>query len=248
MEKLNILIIEDQQEFADDITEILERYNYKVVGTAKNYKEAITQFYQFNIDLIIIDIFLGENPEGINFAETISTIPNARKPFLFLTSSKDRQIFERAKLTNPFRFLLKPFNELELIYAIEMAIEKFYNQINVFASNTEDTVIAHEYLFIKKRNTLKKVKLQDIIFIEVENRYCNIITSHEKFVIQISLSKIHTYLNKEQFQQVHRKYIVNIHAIEEIMVSESLLLLKNNHHISFSDKYKNIIKSFSILK
>lgn len=248
MEHLNILIIEDNLELAEELVIMLEEYKYNVIAVASNYKDALTKYYQYNIDLVIIDIFLGENPDGIAFAETISTIPNALKPFLFLTSSKDREIFERAKLTNPFRYLLKPFNELELLYAIEMAIEKFYGQLNVFASKDEDTVIASEYLFIKKKSVLKKVKLQDIIYIEVENRYCNIITTQEKFVIQISLSKINEYLNAQLFQQVHRKYIVNVHSIEEITLSKGILLLKNNHHISFSEKYKDLIKGFSILK
>ncbi len=248
MENLNILIIEDDQELALELSEILEDYKYNVVAVARNYKEALTKYYQFNIDLVIIDIFLGENPEGITFAETISTVPNAIKPFLFLTSSKDQQIFERAKLTNPFRYLLKPFNELELLYAIEMAIEKFYGQLNVFASKTENTVIAKEYLFIKKRNTLKKVNFNNIIYIEVDNRYCNIITEIENFIIQISLSKIYEYLTQNFFKQVHRKYIVNTDMIEEISLSKNSLLLKNDHLISFSESYRDIIKSFSILK
>ncbi len=248
MDNLNILIIEDDEELANDIADTLITNNYTVVGIASNYKDALTKYYQFSIDLVIIDIFLGENPEGITFAETISTIPNALKPFLFLTSSKNRQIFERAKLTNPFRFLLKPFNELELLYAIEMAIEKFYHQTNVFASKSEDTVIADEYLFIKKKNTLKKVKLSSVIYIEVENRYCNIITEIEKFVIQIPLSKINEYLNDRLFKQIHRKYIVNTEVIQEIKISENSLLLKNNHLIHYSDKYKDLIKGFCILK
>ena len=248
MENLNILIIEDDQELALELSEILEDYKYNVVAVARNYKEALTKYYQFNIDLVIIDIFLGDNPEGITFAETISTVPNAIKPFLFLTSSKDQQIFERAKLTNPFRYLLKPFNELELLYAIEMAIEKFYGQLNVFASKTENTVIAKEYLFIKKRNTLKKVYFNNIIYIEVDNRYCNIITEIENFIIQISLSKIYEYLTQNFFKQVHRKYIVNTDMIEEISLSKNSLLLKNDHLISFSESYRDIIKSFSILK
>ncbi|WP_299713431.1 response regulator transcription factor [uncultured Tenacibaculum sp.] len=248
MENLNILIIEDDQELALELSEILEDYKYNVVAVARNYKEALTKYYQFNIDLVIIDIFLGNNPEGITFAETISTVPNAIKPFLFLTSSKDQQIFERAKLTNPFRYLLKPFNELELLYAIEMAIEKFYGQLNVFASKTENTVIAKEYLFIKKRNTLKKVNFNNIIYIEVDNRYCNIITEIENFIIQISLSKIYEYLTQNFFKQVHRKYIVNTDMIEEISLSKNSLLLKNDHLISFSESYRDIIKSFSILK
>ena len=248
MENLNILIIEDDKELALELSEILEDYKYNVVAVARNYKDALTKYYQFNIDLVIIDIFLGDNPEGITFAETISTVPNAIKPFLFLTSSKDQQIFERAKLTNPFRYLLKPFNELELLYAIEMAIEKFYGQINVFASKTEDTVIAKEYLFIKKKNTLKKVNFNNIIYIEVDNRYCNIITEIENFIIQISLSKVYEYLTQNFFKQVHRKYIVNTDMIEEISLSKNSLLLKNNHLISFSESYRDIIKSFSILK
>ena len=100
------------------------------------------------------------------------------------------QIFERAKLTKPFSFLLKPFNELEVLYALEMAVEKFYDQTNVFVSEDQDTVISEDYFYIKKKNALNKVKISEIIYIDVEDRYCNIITKQEKFVIQISLGKI----------------------------------------------------------
>ncbi|MFT7901239.1 response regulator transcription factor [Tenacibaculum ascidiaceicola] len=248
MDNINILIIEDDQEVASELSTTLTQNEFNIVGIASTYKEALSLFYKLTIDLVIIDIFLGENPEGITFAETISTVPNSLKPFVFLTSSKDRQIFERAKLTKPFRFLLKPFNELELLYAIEMAIEKFYNQTNVFAGKDEDTIIANEYLFIKKKSVLKKVKLQDIIYIEVENRYCNIVTEQEKFVIQISLGKINQHLDDKTFKQVHRKYIVNTEAIEEITTSKNSLLLKNQHLVYYSDKYKDLINNFSILK
>ncbi|CAL2077994.1 response regulator transcription factor [Tenacibaculum sp. 190524A02b] len=248
MDNVNILIIEDDSILANELKNVLEKNSYHVVGIATHYQEALTLFYQLPVDLVMIDIFLGENPEGITFAETISTVPNALKPFIFLTSSKDRQIFERAKLTKPFRYLLKPFNELEVLYAIEIAIEKFYEQPNVYASTEENTVISDNYLFIKKRNTLKKVNLASIIYIEVENRYCNIITELEKFVIQISLSKVNQYLNQDFFKQIHRKYIVNTEAIEEITPPENALRLKNNHLIYYSDKYKNLIQNFSILK
>jgi DNA-binding LytR/AlgR family response regulator len=124
------------------------------------------------VDVVIIDIFLNGSPDGIAFAETINVVPNASKPFVFLTSSNDRQIFERAKLTHCF--LMKPFNELEILY-IEM-VEKFHNQNDAFFSDEQDTVISAEYMFIKKGKSLKKVLIEDIIYIEVEERYCNIIT------------------------------------------------------------------------
>jgi two-component system LytT family response regulator len=248
MDKINILIIEDTPEEAITLQEVLVENNYNVVGIASTYQEALSLFYKLPIDLVIIDVFLDGNPDGITFAETISIVPNALKPFVFLTSSKDRQIFERAKLTKPFSFLLKPFNELEVLYAIEMAVEKFYDQPNVFVSEHQDTVISECYLFIKKKNALNKVKTDDIIYIEVDDRYCSIITEKEKFVIQISLGKISELLCSKTFVQTHRKYIVNTNAIEKIILEDNLLILKDNHQVTFSGKYKEIIKSFTILK
>ncbi|MGL5112609.1 MAG: LytR/AlgR family response regulator transcription factor, partial [Flavobacterium sp.] len=174
-------------------------------------------------------------------------VPNAIKPFVFLTSSQDRQIFERAKLTKPFSFLMKPFNELEILYAIEMAIEKFHEQTQVFQSEEQDTVVSDEYLFIKKKNSLKKVALKDILYIEVEERYCNIITEYEKFVIQISLTKISQLLNPKVFIKTHRNYIVNTNKIEEIILSDNLILIQGGHKINLSDTYKDFIKNVKIL-
>jgi two-component system, LytTR family, response regulator len=123
MDNINVLIIEDIPSESNALVKVLTENNYTVVGIATTYNEALSLFYKNAVDIIVIDVFLDGKPDGITFAETISIIPNAIKPFVFLTSSKDRQIFERAKLTHPFSFLLKPFNELEILYAIVMAVE-----------------------------------------------------------------------------------------------------------------------------
>ncbi|WP_348822748.1 LytR/AlgR family response regulator transcription factor [Flavobacterium aestuarii] len=247
MDNINVLIIEDTPEESEALSKVLLANNYNIAGIAQNYKDALTLFYKNHVDIIIIDVFLDGKPEGITFAETINIIPNASKPFVFLTSSQDRQIFERAKLTKPFSFLMKPFNELEIIYAIEMAVEKFYEQTNVFLSEDQDTVISNDYLFIKKKNALKKVSLKDILYIEVEDRYCNIITEKEKFVILISLTKISELLDKNKFIRTHRNYIVNSDTIEEIILADNLVILKGNHKVSLSDNYKDFIKKIKTL-
>ena len=248
MEKINILIIEDTKSEEEALTSVLLENNYNIVGVATNYTEALTLFYQHKVDLVIIDVFLNGQPEGITFAETITITPNVAKPFVFLTSSKDRQIFERAKLTKPFSFLLKPFNELEILYAIEMAIEKFYDQTNVFLSEEQDTVIGNSHLFIKKKNALKKVALQDIIYIEVEERYCNIITSNENYLVALSLTKITEFLDTNTFAKTHRNYIVNTNKINEIILSENLIILEGNYKVTLSEKYKDFIHKYKILK
>lgn len=247
MDNINILIIEDTPEQSDALIKVLLENNYTVVGVARNFTEALKLFYANTIDIIIIDVFLDGKPDGITFAESINIIPNASKPFVFLTSSQDRQIFERAKLTKPFSFLMKPFNELEILYAIEMAVEKFYEQTNVFLTEEQDTVISNDYLFIKKKKSLKKVALQDILYIEVEERYCNIITEKEKFVILISLTKISALLDPAKFIRTHRNTIVNTDKIEEIILADNLIILQGNHKINLSDTYKDFIKKMNIL-
>lgn len=248
MDNINILIIEDSPEESDRLIQVLKNHNYNISGIARSFKEALALFYQVNVDLVIIDIFLNGVPDGISFAETISTVPEASKPFVFLTSSTDRKIFERAKLTQPFSFLMKPFNELEVLYAIEMAVEKFYKQEDIFITEEENTVISQDYLFIKKGKSLKKVAISDIIYIEVEEKYCNIITSKEKFVILISLKKMLQWLDNTTFCRSHRNFIVNMEKIIEIVPADNLIILQENHTVTLSERYKGIINQFRMLK
>ncbi len=248
MDNINVLIIEDTKAESDALVNVLNANNFAIVGIATSYKDALSMFYNNKIDIVVIDIFLNGNPDGITFAETINVVPDAARPFVFLTSSTDRKIFERAKLTQPFSFLMKPFNELEILYAIEMAVEKFYAQNDVFLSDEEDTVISKEYLFIKKGKSLKKVLLKEIIYIEVEEKYCNIITEKEKFVILISLTKLLNLLDNAMFCRTHRNFIVNTEKIVEIVPVDNLILLAGGHKATLSDTYKTIIKKIRTLK
>lgn len=248
MQHISILIIEDVAAESDRLVAILKEHHYEIAGVTRSYAEALKLFYEKPVDLVIIDVFLNGQPEGITFAETISITPNALRPFVFLTASKDRKTFERAKLTKPFSFLLKPFNELELVYAIEMAIEQFYGQPSTLSAEVADTVIGSDFLFIKKKKNLKKTPVSDILYVEVEGRYCNVITEHERFVVLISLSKIHDLLGQTRFVRTHRNYLVNLERIREIIPEENLVVLEGNHSIALSDNYKNITEHFQILK
>ncbi|MFT5822356.1 MAG: two-component system LytT family response regulator [Crocinitomix sp.] len=245
--KINILIIEDQVRESDLLQEALISNGFNVVGIARSHRQALELFYDLEVDLVIIDVFLNDKPEGISFAETICIVPGKAKPFVFLTSSKDRQIFERAKLTRPFAFLLKPFNELELIYAIEMAIEKFYDQEMSLTGDSNQEVYAQDHIFIKKRNVLKKVAFKSIQYFEVDGRYCNVYTEEERFVVSISMVKLTALLESSGFLRTHRNYLINAAMIKEINVNDNLIILNSEQPIPLSNTYKNIIKNFNTL-
>ena len=118
MEKIKILIVEDTVAESDKLIDTLTSSQFEIVGVARSHQEALQLFYANKVDIVVIDIFLNGIPEGITFAETLNNVPESARPFVFLTSSTDRSIFERAKLTKPYSFLLKPFNPLEVLYAL----------------------------------------------------------------------------------------------------------------------------------
>ena len=248
MQAINILILEDDPLQAEALKAMLETHQYHVIGVAKNNLEALKIFHSQPVDLAILDIFLEDTPQGIAFAETIHANPKESKPFVFLTSSTDRAVFERAKLTQPFSYLLKPYNELELLYALEMAIEKFYGQEEVFNGEEDgEAVISDEYMFIKKGRALKKVLLKDIIYIEVTEKYCDIITEKEKYVVLISLKKMLNLLG-DKCCRSHRNHIVNLDHIQEIIPVDNLIKLSAGFYATLSDKYKDLIKKVRTLR
>ena len=247
-QQINVLIVEDTPEQSDLVIKVLTENQYHIVGVACSHQEALNLFLANKVDILIIDVFLNGNPDGIVFAETLNALPGAVKPFVFLTSSVDRSIFERAKLTKPFSFLLKPFNPLEVIYALEMAIEKFYAQEEVFDSEEGDTVIGNDYFFIKKKDVLKKVAVSDIVHIEVEERYCSIYSINDRFVVQISMAKIMDLLNPNIFIRTHRYFIVNLNFIEEIHTSYNFLLMTNTKHVPVGERYRDVYKQFRFIR
>jgi DNA-binding LytR/AlgR family response regulator len=254
MEHINILIIEDHPADARRYKDILESNGFHIVDIVTRYRDAMN--YVLNegtsttsIDLYVIDIQLEHsNEEGIRIAEAIDTMHGRQKPFIFVTNVTGKITFERARLTHPYAYLVKPVNELELAYAVEQAIERFYQQPNALSTEDENTVISDEYLFIKKANSLKKVQISDIIYVEVEEKYCNIVTANERFVILISLVKILELLNSEKFCRTHRNFIVNTDKITEIVPKDNLIILDGKYKATLSDKYKDIIKKIRTLR
>ena len=248
MSKIQILIIEDELFEAQKIKLTLEKNNFEVVGIATNLEEALGLYYSKDVDIVIIDVFLNNEPEGITFAETIIKNKKTLKPFLFLTSATSRSIFETAKLTNPYSYLLKPFNELELKYALELALEKFTGDTNVFVKDEFPSVYFNKSFFIKKNNTLIKVLVDNIQYVAVEGRYSNIITLNGSFIVQLSLNQLLKEIPSPDFIRVHRNYIINLNKIEKVFLLDNLILLEDDIKVTISRQYKQeFVNRYQIL-
>jgi DNA-binding LytR/AlgR family response regulator len=251
MEKLKILVIEDNAQDAAEIKAQLLNSGYLVCGIASELKQAREMFDKLQPDLSVIDIFLNGKKDGIVFAQTIANRQGAKHPFIFLTSATDRTTFESARLTEPFNYLLKPFNELELQYAIELAIEKSAKEEDSRFATAEEaaSLFINNVFFIKKGNILAKVLVNDIKYIEVDGKYCKLAYGNDKFVVQQSMKQLHDQLPAGQFIRVHRNFIANLNSIQKINLQDHEIVLQDGKSLSFSRRYiDDLMHLFNVLK
>lgn len=117
---VRIMIVEDESIVAMDLKNSLNALGYEVVGTANCGEEAIAKADQTRPALILMDIILKGEMDGIQASEVIHSTLDV--PIIFLTACADERTLQRAKITEPLAYLLKPFEEWELRGHIEIAL------------------------------------------------------------------------------------------------------------------------------
>lgn len=118
--RARILIVEDESVVVDDLEEVLEELGYDVVGTAASGAEAIHHSRTYCPDLILMDIRLQGELDGIEAARQIQQ--QQFIPIVYLTSHTDEATLQRAKLSAPFGYLTKPFRERELHMTLQVSL------------------------------------------------------------------------------------------------------------------------------
>ena len=122
MEKPAIFIVEDEAIVASDLRETLRSLGYDVPGIAKSGELALEKVKELHPDLVLMDIHLAGKMDGVETAGTIHTLYDI--PVIYLTAYADKALLERAKITEPYGYVIKPYDERELHSIIEMALYK----------------------------------------------------------------------------------------------------------------------------
>ncbi|MDZ8223868.1 MULTISPECIES: EAL domain-containing protein [unclassified Nostoc] len=122
MNPVNILVVEDEIIVAMDIQNRLRKFGYTVMGLADSGEEAIKKAANDSLDLVLMDIHLKGKMDGVEAAQIIHNI--FKIPVIYLTANADESTLNRAKETEPFGYILKPFKEKELKFTIEITLSK----------------------------------------------------------------------------------------------------------------------------
>ncbi len=239
MRKLNILLVEDEPLIADDLALTLEEIGYAIAGVCMSGEEALDTLKEKPVDLVLLDINLDGDIDGIEVAETI--LDKFSVPFIYLTSYSDEGTLTRAKATNPLAYLVKPINEKDLLTTIEIALSNFEKNQDTSPKqkSSEDTI------FIKESYTFYKIKIKDILYAEAHDNYCFVYTQAKKFLINLTLKVLEERLSAWNFARVHRSFLVNPEVISKI---DDGYIYINKITIPISKKYKkSFIENLDVL-
>lgn len=242
MMQKKILIVEDEMIIAADISLQLSKVGYEVVGIHTKGEDAIITAKSNPPDLILMDIMLAGDIDGIETAELIENIP-----IIFLTSNADDATFQRAIKTKPYGFIAKPFQLEQFTRTLQIAFNHI-DDINKNDGNSEDHIIsASDYLFVRQKKMMVKILIKDILYIEAERNYCMMYTEMAKHLATVPMKTILEHLPSKKFIKVHRSYVVNIEKVDAIGENNETLII-NDKSIPVSRRNKSdILKKLTSL-
>lgn len=249
MSKSNILVVEDEAIVSKDIQNSLVKLGYSVVGAAATAERAIELVREQQPDLILMDIMLKGDLTGIDAAEVIRK--EFSIPVIFLTAYADESTLEKAKVTEPYGYIIKPFKEIDLQTSIEMAlykhgkIEEVKKERDLLYGLAGTRDQSSEFIFVKSNSKLVKINMEDIYYIEALKDYVVIHTSETRFTVHSTMKDIESKLGTIQFIRIHRSFIVRVDKIASIEYPN--LSLENDKKVipiggSYKDDLLNRIK------
>ncbi len=166
MTKADILIVEDDEVIASLFKTYLERSNYNVIDVISDGEKAVRIALNSNPDLILLDIYLKSSIDGIEVAKRINT--QKEIPIIFLTADSSDETIQRAKITQPHGYLVKPVDSVVLITNIELILQKQYAHNKVLLESLKK---AYDELESKVRErTIELYKANEKLKNEIEQR------------------------------------------------------------------------------
>ena len=168
MDKINILIVEDEAIVALEIKRSILKMGFSVTNMARNYDDALCSITEKTPNIILLDIHLKNSKDGIATAKDIQKIANI--PIIYLTAFSDDETIERAVQTNPIGYLVKPFKREDLKSILQLAIYKINSNQCVESSLTSIGKgymydIANHNLFFKEHPI--KLSQKESLFLEM---------------------------------------------------------------------------------
>lgn len=246
MEKINVLIADDEKPARDKLISFLKNEQLiENIFEAEDGIEAVKKINEKFPSLVFLDIQM----PGMNGFEVIESVGiNEMPPVIFVTAFDQFAI--NAFEVNAVDYLLKPFDIERFNKSFSRALEKLESKKENFTSLTKLLAEANKESNKLKRILVNKsskyffIKTEDIFFISSEEKYIEIHTEREKYLLRHTMLGIEEKLETSKFKRIHRSYIVNLDYIKELQPfshGDYIVILTNGEKIKMGRRYRSAL-------
>lgn len=245
--QIDIMVVEDDMIIAADISMQLTQLGYNVSAILPKGEDALAQLQHSQPDIILMDVGLKGDLDGVDTAQEILT--NYEIPVIFLTANSDPETFRRAKHTRPFAFITKPFEAIDLERSLELLVSRLETEKAEAqegdAQTDQGSYILSDRIFIRFKERMVKVFLNDIKYIEAERAYCRVHTTDKEYLITLPLKSFSEKLAADQFLRVHRSYMVNLSKVDElaeeyVVIGKKMIPVSKNYREEVARRLRTI--------
>ncbi|GAA3955885.1 response regulator [Chitinophaga oryziterrae] len=226
---MNCLIVDDNKMARTAMKQLASHVEQlHVLGECASAIEAYNLLQKEKIDLLLLDI---EMP-GMSGIELTRNLGKKAPVIIFTTVKKDYAV--EAFELNVADYLIKPVSPARFIQAIQRARE-------ICEGQSQDLQVSdNEFVFIRDNGVLKRVKIDEILFLEAMGDYVKLHTPQKYYAIHTTLKAVEEKLPPGRFMRVHRSYIVALDKIEAIE-DGTIVILKNA--VPVADAYRSVLNS-----
>lgn len=232
--KSKILLVEDNTNLSENISELLKIHDFEVVGILDNAESTPEVVLKSTPDLILIDIKLKGKKTGIDLACEIRQ--DFKIPIVFITSASGKEVIEKVKDLKPDGFIVKPFSRKTLTTTVDLALSNFQKTRNDVKELSEDFVSPRtDEIFIRENGWLKKIRISEILWIKAEGTYTQLFAEGKQFTLRNTAKEILCKLDKNVFIRVHKAYFINLKKIDAfnstiVKIEESEIPIGRNYY------------------
>jgi two-component system, LytTR family, response regulator len=238
---LSVIIVEDMISIRQDLEAFLQQQpGFIVAGSSSTVSGAIALVHNTKPDLLLLDIQL---PDGTGF-DILEQIPEKVK-VIFLTAHSQYAI--QAFRYGAIDYLLKPFNEQQLMEALQKVIDAqplLREQIDITLHSFRKNKV-QDKIALRSQQFVKIVQLKDITYFEADSRYTTIfLKAGDKMVTSKPLKEYDELLSDTFFLRTHQSYLVNELYIDRYYPQEGIIYLKDATEIPVSSRKKEMIDQY----
>jgi len=225
---VRVFIVEDEVLVAENLRADLQDLGFIVSGHAISSNECIALLEQLETDVILMDIQIKGERNGIELATLLNQ--SLSIPIIYLTSNTDPITMRKALATKPHSFISKPYTIKDVQAAIEIAFSSFNQQTAI-----EVPASAPMSVFVKCGDLYHRVQIDAILYVEASGSYCIIATKENDYVLSMNLHAFNDKMLHPNFIRVHRSFLVNIDKVDKFD-SQSLYINEREIPISKANR------------